>query len=123
MKMYRRTVPEIVDEVLKRREQHQPTEGVIHAIDGDRVDLRINSSSGVLRYVEVVGSLGNVNIGDTVPIRWRLDRPVVMLLSDGTIEGSSGLQRVVADNQSIENSSAGLRVRVGGIDLDHLICG
>ena len=120
MKMYRRTVPEIVDEVLKRREQHQPTEGVIHAIDGDRVDLRINSSSGVLRYVEVVGSLGNVNIGDTVPIRWRLDRPVVMLLSDGTIEGSSGLQRVVADNQSIENSSAGLRVKVGGIALDHL---
>jgi hypothetical protein len=120
MKLYRRSIPEIVDEVLKRKEEYRPTEGVIHAIDGDRVDLRVNNSSSVLRYVEVVGTLGNAKVGDTVPIRWRNLRPVVMLLSDGTIEGSSGLARVVADEQSIENSISGLRVKTGGIGLGHL---
>jgi len=120
MRLYKRSLPDIVKEVLARQEQYQATEAVVYAIDGDRVDLRINNSATVLRYVKVAGSLANVHVNDIVALRWKDGRPIVVLTSDGTIEGSSGLQRVFTDNFTIENSAAGLRLIVGGIDLRHL---
>lgn len=51
--------------------------GIIHAIDMDKIDVRVNGS-GVIRNVEVVGDVGQLRRGMEVNIMWDavLRRPV-----------------------------------------------
>jgi hypothetical protein len=107
-----------ISDVIDRHKDVRPTEGEIYGIDGDRVDVRLNDSVAIVRHVEVVGNLNDVDVGDTVQLVWGMDgRPVVMLIGSG---GGGGTTTVVADNQSIENSSSGLRVKQAGILRHHL---
>ena len=106
-----------VDRVLSRREKKYPETAIIYDIQGDRVDLRINSS--ILRYIMVQGNINDFAIGQEVNITWK------------QIEGSSSLRPVVMsgtttnavlfpDNETIEMSVNGLRVKLHSITREHL---
>ena len=124
MPLYDRSVAQTISRIIKRQEKLLLSHAKIHAIDGDRVDLRLAGSPAILRNVEVIGAIGTTSVGSTVPIRWRNGRPIVMLISDGSgvfsSTGQTGGGSVVADDITIENSSQGIRVKVKGIGLKHL---
>lgn len=97
----------------------RPTTATIHGIDGNHADISLAGSVAIVRHVEVVGNVNDVAVGDSVQIAWGNDnRPVVMLIGSGGTGG--GIATVVADNQSIENSNSGLRVKAAGILRHHL---
>lgn len=111
-----RTV-DAVQNVIDRTKDKRPTEATVYGIDGDRVDLRIDDSVAIVRHVQVVGDVGLIDVGDTVQLQWTKDgRPIVLLVGSG----STGSTVVAADNESIENSSGGLRIKPGGVKLYHL---
>lgn len=96
----------------------QASEAAIHAIDGQRVDIRLSGSSNVLRNVQVMGDPSSLEIGELVPLIWDNERPIVLAISgDGNIPVSAV---VTADNSTIENSAVGLRVKAGGVQPWHL---
>lgn len=119
------TLHDIVDTMLRLRKDKRPSDGVVHAIDGDRVDIRLGDSTAVIRHVEVSGSVDNLTAGAKIQLRWGTDgRPVVLPAASGSPSyeyvGGSTEAVVVPDNITIENSSEGLRVKQGGIGREHL---
>jgi hypothetical protein len=94
------------------------SEASIHAIDGQRVDIRLSGSSNVLRNVQVMGDPSELTVGQLVPLIWDNERPIVLALtSDGSIPVAA---TVVTDGATIENSAVGLRVKAGGVQPWHL---
>jgi hypothetical protein len=109
----RRTV-NAVKTIIDRSKDKRPTSGVVYGIDGRRVDLRLDNSSAIIRHVSVVGDINTVSVGDAVEIQWGSDgRPVVVIAdADAFVP--------VADNQTIENTDDGLRVKSGGLQRHHI---
>lgn len=50
----------------------------IHAIDGNRVHLRLGNAPNLIRHVEVAGDVSALAPGQEVPILWKDNRPVVV---------------------------------------------
>jgi hypothetical protein len=111
----------LVDEMISRKGEYKASIGVIHAIDGNLVDLRVDK--GVFRAVEVVGNTEMLAVGDKVPISWLDNRPVVTVPSTSIVSGTGSYKvtdPVVFDNITIERSPQGVRVKAGGLGMEHL---
>jgi len=117
----RTSVRSVVEQIVSRSEISRATEAIIHSIDADRVDIRLRNSSGIIRHVRVLGDIGDLQIGQDVAIRWRDNRPEVMVANAASgIATASGGGFYPLDNRTIESSPYGLRVKTGGIGLQHL---
>ncbi|MCB2146600.1 MAG: hypothetical protein KQI81_09005 [Deltaproteobacteria bacterium] len=96
---------EIVKRLLKEidsKSTKKPDKAIIYAVDGNRVDIRMRSSSTVIRNVEVSGSTDNLEPGDEVAIIWLDNRPLV--LSGGFAgEAAAGFDVSELSNTDIEN--------------------
>ena len=115
---YSANIAAILQSILRRTTRYQPTEGIVHAVDGNRVDLRLMGSTTILRNVAVIGDVETLVPGQSIPLRWEFDRPVAIATTDlGTIPFEVTVQ---ADNDTLENSPLGIRVKAGGIRLWHL---
>lgn len=110
------SLPSLIKDISARQADERPRTGVVHAIDGGRIDIRIDRS--ILRNIEVFGDAGDLSPGQTVALEWRGNRPIAIPALSAS--SASGGATVVADGQSLEFSPQGLRVKVGGIALRHL---
>jgi hypothetical protein len=111
---FRKSVEQIVD----KRTMPRPTTAIIYSLDGNKANLRIGNSPALIRNVDIIGDPALVSPGDEVQIVWSGERPFV-LAGGGGIPNSTNV-KVVTDNRTIENSSSGLRVKRGGIGVEHL---
>jgi hypothetical protein len=76
------------DKLVDRKFSSNITKATIHAVDGDRVDIRINNSPTVIRNVQVYGEASNFMNGQEVSILWIDGRPVV---NQGSSNGTARL--------------------------------
>lgn len=114
-------IGDLVEEIIDRKYEHKASVATIHAIDGHQADLRVDKS--VFRNAEVVGNIEMLAIGDRVPIAWIDNRPIVTVPSTSVVSGTGSYKvtdPVTFDNITIERSPQGVRVRLGGISIDHL---
>nr|MBN1228895.1 hypothetical protein [Anaerolineae bacterium] len=114
----------IVQQVLARREAYEASSGIVFAIDGDRVDLRISGSANVIRNVAVIGSASSLAVGQEVSLRWENGRPIALATSTSqaqTIVSTAGASSdVEVDDDTIEHSAFGLRIKAGSLQQWHL---
>ena len=111
----------LVSLIFDRRYYRRAEDGVIVAIDGDRCDIRLLASSNIIRYVEVIGDIATLQVGQEVALRWRDNRPQVMCAETAAVSATSGGGGGwPIDNQTLELSIYGLRVKTHGIGLEHL---
>jgi len=107
----------IIQRILRRTTKYRPTEATIHAIDGTRLDLQVSGSAVLLRNVPVIGSVESLRPGQIIQLRWDHDKPIAFATTDaGAVEFITTVQ---ADDDTLENSPIGLRVKAGGIRLWH----
>ncbi len=96
----------------------QPPEGIVYAISGDTVDIQLRRSPTLIKNVPVSGNVSSLQIKQIVSLRWDHGKPTVI-----AGDRSSSVQvatKIVADDDSIENSAVGIRVKAGGIRPWHL---
>lgn len=113
-------VTKVVQQMQRRQRRDKPARALIHAIDERRVDIRVPGSPGVMRHVEVVGSVNDLKIGQSVAIQWEHGRPVVMLGLTRSSEVSGFKKDLPVDDDTLEFGPLGLRVKVAGLDIGHL---
>lgn len=102
-----------------------PTTGLVMIVDGNLADIRLPGRTTNISNCRIVGDPTEISVGMTVDIRWDdyhgTKRPVIMGGgASGTGLSASGLTTVITDNVTIEYSDDGLRVKPGGIGLNHL---
>lgn len=113
-------VTQIVKQMMARSQRDQPARAIIHAVDGNRVDIRIPGSPGVMRHVEVVGNIEDLRVEDSVMIQWDHGRPQVTAAVPKTTEVKDFKESIPVDNVTLEYGPNGLRIKLGGINLSHL---
>lgn len=120
-----KTLKKYVDKRLLQANQERASTATIIKIDGNLAAIRLSNHQTNLNHCRIVGDPEALSVGQTVSLRWEdyngTQRPVVMGPSagGGGINQASGTS-VVVDNESIEYSDYGLRVKPGGIGLEHL---
>jgi hypothetical protein len=112
---------DVVNDILDRRDYRLAEDGIIHAIDGDRVDIQLLNSPGIIRNCEVQGDMSVLQLDQQVALRWRDGRPVVMIAETAASQATYiGAGFIPPDNQTIEVSVFGLRVKEGGLGPQHM---
>lgn len=108
-----------VKNAIRDLQDKKPQTAVLYAIDDPVVSIRIGGSSSLLRNVQVDGDIKTLMAGQTINLRWEAREgtaglvPVVLAVSsDGS--ASVAIASVVVDNQTIENSDHGIRVKYIG---------
>jgi len=104
--MIPRNISSVVNTIIDRRTVQRFEDALIAVVDGQQVDIRPSGSSIVLRNVDVIGSIDDLEVGQEVQIIWKDDRPYVLLASTA----DSRVQYFPPDNITIENSSEGVAV-------------
>jgi hypothetical protein len=125
MKPFISQLNKIILNVLRQERDNRPRTGVIHAIDGPTVDVRVNSGANLLRNVPTIGDPSVLYVGQTVALTWMAKEgtpggaPAVMAGggSDGTNVGSSSAP---PDEITITDDYGFTAVKEGGVGLEHL---
>lgn len=113
----------LVQSIIEQTDQRRAESAVVHSLDGNHANIRIGNSSTLIRNVAIVGDVSLVTVGSTVALAWINDRPIIMSGASGSVAPStitSSNTGIAVDNDTLERSSRGLRVKQGGIDLKHL---
>lgn len=104
--------------ILNKETGDRPASGTIYAIDGTRIDVQV-ANSIIIRNIPFVGDMSRLRPGQSISLQWEGSRAVGIAISAAT--GSTGIQvNIQADNDTLEVSPLGIRVRQGGIQPWHL---
>ena len=114
--MIPRNISSVVNTIIDRRTVQRFEDALIAVVDGQQVDIRPSGSSIVLRNVDVIGSIDDLEVGQEVQIIWKDDRPYVLSASTA----DSLVQYFPPDNITIENSSEGISVKRSSLQVGHL---
>lgn len=71
--------------IIEKKTPRKSEKGVVFAVDGDRIDVRLRSSSSIIRNIEVSGQISSTEIGDVVTLIWVNDRPYGLLETSETV--------------------------------------
>lgn len=109
----------IIQKIVKQMDHKRPTWGVVHSLDGDTISITLGGFSAIVREVRVIGDISTLAVGQKVYLLWDQDRPVALASASGGSTERSNIA-VAVDNDTIERSYEGLRVRRGSIGKEHL---
>ncbi len=114
------TIHSIVKQMQQRDEIYRPTRAFVHAIDGERVDVYLPGSPGVIRHVEVIGNIEHVGVGESVALRWEHDRPQAIVVAPDGSDVNAFRRAIPVDGTSVIWGDKGLEIAPQGVDLGHL---
>jgi len=72
----------LINKLITQAKEKKPSIGIVHWVDGTRVDIRIPGSSTVYRNCVVEGDATYIERGSSVVLAWYQKRPTVIAPSD-----------------------------------------
>jgi hypothetical protein len=114
-----------VKRAIKESKDDRAQSATVIRVDGNLADIRPEGSASILSNCRIVGDPNSIHVGMLVAITWEdyngTQRPVVQGPGGSGVNLSASTNSpVLVDNVTIEFSSDGLRVRRGGIGIEHL---
>lgn len=103
MSTLRKLIKRIDEKTTKK-----PDYATVHAVDGNRIDVRLRGSSTVIRNVEVAGGTSGIEPGDVVPIFWVNNRPLAMVNSKVDAVTQTSTDYTSLTKSEVENLAAKL---------------
>lgn len=112
-----------IKRAIRDNKDPQPTSAYIEKVDGNLADIRLEGHATFIHNCRIAGDPNALKVGMLVSIVWEdyngTPRPVIQGGSSG-VGLSQAPSNIVVDNTTIEYSGDGLRVKAGGIGLQHL---
>jgi len=102
----------------------QPNRAIVHSVDGNRINIQVRGSPTLIRNVPVSGDVSLITSSSEVQLKWEGGFPVALpILKTGVTDMVSLTAKEdmssTGDNDSVETSDVGIRVKAGALRKSH----